>query len=445
MWSRKFKSLQVKIMFFGMISVAIGLTFYMIIQFGGENYIERVYMSEERAQKRMERLVDKFSRFVYSEDINSYDYEDIKQWCKKQDNAYLMIFNSDGDLTFETDGTMASVYTDGDSNSTAGDSTTYRIFFEDGEYDIALIEFSEYEYYDGVKILGIIGSLIALVICLLMFSQTIIRKITYLSKKVWEVRNGNLQKTVSIRSNDEIGQLADDVNEMRLSIINHYEEAEKAWEANKELLTSISHDIRTPLTSLIGFSEMMDEETDIDIIKQYAGICREKAYQLKNLTDQMFRYFLIYGNAEMELRLETYEAGTFLEQFLGEYAAALSISGYQVDFQNLKKTCTIETDVALLRRVFDNIFSNIEKYADKKQEVNIRVYPEDTSLIIVLENVIDECLDVSESTHIGVKICRKVMETLGGQYEDEEIERENQRIYRSTVTLTGCIEEQTKV
>lgn len=439
MWSRKFKSLQVKIMLYGIISVAIGLIFYMTIQFGGENYIERVYMSEDRAQKRMDRLVDKFSRFVYSEDVNSYDYEEIKEWCKKQDNAYLMIFNSDGELTFETDGTMSSVYPNGESDSTAGGSATYRISFEDGDYDIVMIEFSEYEYYDGVKVLGIIGALIGLVICLLAFSQTIIRKITFLSKEVWEVRNGNLQKTVSIRSNDEIGQLADDVNEMRLSIINHYEEAEKAWEANKELLTSISHDIRTPLTSLIGFSEMMDEETDVDLIKEYARICREKAYQLKNLTDQMFRYFLVYGNAEMELHLETYGARTFFEQFLGEYAASLSISGYQVDFKNLEEDFTLETDVALLRRVFDNIFSNIKKYADKKQVIDIWVTMEKESLIIVLENVIDECLDVSESTHIGVKICRKVMETLGGQYENEEITKENHRIYRSKITLTGCV------
>lgn len=439
MWSRKFKSLQVKIMLYGIISVAIGLIFYMTIQFGGENYIERVYMSEDRAQKRMDRLVDKFSRFVYSEDVNSYDYEEIKEWCKKQDNAYLMIFNSDGELTFETDGTMSSVYPNGESDSTAGGSATYRISFEDGDYDIVMIEFSEYEYYDGVKVLGIIGALIGLVICLLAFSQTIIRKITFLSKEVWEVRNGNLQKTVSIRSNDEIGQLADDVNEMRLSIINHYEEAEKAWEANKELLTSISHDIRTPLTSLIGFSEMMDEETDVDLIKEYARICREKAYQLKNLTDQMFRYFLVYGNAEMKLHLETYEARTFFEQFLGEYAASLSISGYQVAFKNLEEDFTLETDVALLRRVFDNIFSNIKKYADKKQVIDIWVTMEKESLIIVLENVIDECLDVSESTHIGVKICRKVMETLGGQYENEEITKENHRIYRSKITLTGCV------
>lgn len=439
MWSRKFKSLQVKIMLYGIISVAIGLIFYMTIQFGGENYIERVYMSEDRAQKRMDRLVDKFSRFVYSEDVNSYDYEEIKEWCKKQNNAYLMIFNSDGELTFETDGTMSSVYPNGESDSTAGGSATYRISFEDGDYDLVMIEFSEYEYYDGVKVLGIIGALIGLVICLLAFSQTIIRKITFLSKEVWEVRNGNLQKTVSIRSNDEIGQLADDVNEMRLSIINHYEEAEKAWEANKELLTSISHDIRTPLTSLIGFSEMMDEETDVDLIKEYARICREKAYQLKNLTDQMFRYFLVYGNAEMELHLETYGARTFFEQFLGEYAASLSISGYQVDFKNLEEDFTLETDVALLRRVFDNIFSNIKKYADKKQVIDIWVTMEKESLIIVLENVIDECLDVSESTHIGVKICRKVMETLGGQYENEEITKENHRIYRSKITLTGCV------
>ena len=437
MLSRKFKSLQVNIMLFGVISVVIGMILYGMIQFGGENYIENVYMYEDRAAKREERLVDKFSRFISNEHIKSYDYEKMKEWCNKQDSVYLMLFDADGEMLFETDGTMASVYSEGESESTAGNSDVHNVAFDDGKYDIVIIEFSEYGYYDGIKIAGFIVALVGMIICLLIFSQIIIRKITLLSSEVREVRNGNLEKTVSIRSNDEIGQLADDVNEMRLSIINHYEEAEKAWKANKELLTSISHDIRTPLTSLIGFSEMMDEETDMNLMKQYARTCREKAYQLKNLTDEMFRYFLVYGKAEMTVRTESYEVRTLMEQFLGEYAAILTLSGYQTDFRNLKENGTIETDVGLLRRVFDNIFSNIKKYADKKEEILIRVYLEEDRLIILLENVIDECLDVSESTHIGVKICHKVMNTLGGSYEEQEIKRGDQRIHQSKVLLPG--------
>ena len=437
MWNRKFKSLQLKIMLFGVFCVIMGVALYFLVQLCGERYIEKVYMSEEKAGKRMERLVNRYSSYVTKKHLNSDDYEEMKQWCKRQDNAYLMVFDGEGNLVFETDGTMSSVYQNGESGSIADPSDVYTVSFADGDYDISLIEFSEYEYYDLVKILGFVVALIGISVSLLMFSQTIIRKITLLSKEVREVQNGNLQKTVSIRSNDEIGQLGDAVNEMRISIINHYEEAEEAWKANKELLTSISHDIRTPLTSLIGFSEMMDDETDMENMKQYAKVCREKAYRIKELTDQLFRYFLVYGSAEMDACPEEYEAVTFLEQFLGEYAAILSISGYQVDFQNLEQTCVMKTDVTLLRRVFDNICSNIEKYADKKEQIGIRAYLENGNPVILLENVIDESLDAGESTHIGVKVCRKVMNTLGGNYESGEITRGKQRVYQSKVTMAA--------
>lgn len=436
MMNRKFQSLQTKIMIYGFLSALVSIVLFFTLRFCGNQYIENVYMSEDKIQKRMEKIIDQFNDFVVDGKISSNDYEKMEQWCQEKDTVYLLLYDEDGKLAFETDGTVGAVYQQENSPSTSEGSTTYQISFVDGQKAITMIDFSENDYYDRMKVVSFVVALIGLIVCVLVFSHRIIYKITFLSKEVREVRNGDLEKTISIRSNDEIGKLADDINEMRLSIIHHYEEAEEAWAANKELVTSISHDVRTPLTSLIGFSEMMEEEADVHLVKQYAKLCREKAYQIKDLTDQLFRYFLVYGNVELNLHFEEYDAIPFLEQLIGEHVALLSIGGYQVDFQNLKQPCKIRTDVTLLRRVCDNIFSNMGKYADKQETITIVASLEGETLVIVLDNVIEESTDVSASTHIGVKTCQKIMNDLGGQFESCERKEGQHRIYESKIIMT---------
>lgn len=418
------------------LSLLISVGLYAGVEYCGERYIENVYLSETKVQARLDRVIRKFKYYVKKDNISSTSYADMQKWCKKQDNVYLLLYDKNGELVFETDGTMASTYENGDSGFMETKDNIYQIKFADGTFDISMIEFSEYIYYDRITYLGIFIGMVSTIVCLLYFNQTVIHKIIFLSKEVREVRNGNWKKEIAVKSNDEIETLGKDINDMRISIINHYEQAQKAWEANRELITSISHDIRTPLTTLIGYSEMMVEETeDLSEIKKYTSICLEKAYQLKNMTDQLFRYFLIYGNEAIQVHLEEYEAVPFFDQFIGEYTVELSLKEFSIYYDDQITSGRIETDVTILRRVFDNIFSNIEKYAKKEEAIKITLVSEDHWIVITIENVIEDRKNVSESSRLGVKTCRRAMEYLGGRFEDEQIETSKKKRYLAKIYI----------
>ena len=85
----------------------------------------------------------------------------------------------------------------------------------------------------------------------------------------------------------------------------------------------------------------------------------------KALTDELFRYFLVFGRADLEMNLETLDARLLLEQLLGEAEFDLSDAGFAVQRIEFEGECSVTADPMYLKRVLDNLVSNIKKYADR--------------------------------------------------------------------------------
>lgn len=415
---KRFKSLRTKTAVVVLIALIIGLAVYYLINGLSDLIISNVYCSEERSEQRLDAYADSFNSYVIKNDITSENYAQIKSWCKVQKYVYLSIYDNDI-LRYETDGTFGELYNNSDYISYLEDEDYFVIDFKDGEKKVSMIEYSQSPYYSTMQYISYALGVIVVLMIILSFNLRIIRRTIYLSGEVREVCFGDINKNIELKGDDEISELGADVNEMRKSIISHYEKEQKALDANTELLTSISHDIRTPLTSLIGYSEMMTDNsiTDIDEIKKYATICRDKAYRLKNMTDTLFQYFLVYGNNPVELDMQEYSADDLLEQLIGEYLAELRQKDFIVQTDVVMTECRIKTDIVMLKRVFDNVFSNIEKYADIGKNVNIRVSENGNSIIIQISNSIKTSQDKPESTKIGLKTCEKIMDKLNGMFK----------------------------
>ena len=148
----------------------------------------------------------------------------------------------------------------------------------------------------------------------------------------------------------------------------------EAWNVNSELITSMSHDIRTPLTSLIGYLDILDGEVypSEDDCRRYVKSCRQKALQLKDLSDKMFQYFLVFGNDSIEMSVEPYDADILLQQIFlrSRFSAEQRGIFRKTDFT--KRVGRIRADVQYINRLFDNLFSNVRKYAAPKSEVVLR-------------------------------------------------------------------------
>lgn len=183
-------------------------------------------------------------------------------------------------------------------------------------------------------------------------------------------------------------------------------------EEKEALIHALAHDIRTPLTSILSYSEYMKEKDRIDDqdVKGYIMLMQQKAEQIKVLTNQ-----LLDGG---DRTLERIANGRFLmEQLVSEWCDVLE-DRFQCDI-NLEgcPDFSAEIDVKEFRRIFDNLASNVAKYADSECQVVLRVFEEKNHLVLEQKNKCKQSVSAVESNKIGLESIRKVVAHYGGNVE----------------------------
>ena len=248
------------------------------------------------------------------------------------------------------------------------------------------------------------------------------RYIALLSRELQAMEGGDLSSPVTIRGNDEITSLALDMEEMRKSFIERLAKEEEMTKRASELLTAMSHDLRTPLTSLIGYLDIVDlgKCASPEQALKYIRSGREKAYQIKEMTDKLFEYFLVYESSDEKLETETLDAGIVFSQLWAESSLILETEGFTISVSESGEGAVVEANVSFLRRVFDNIVSNIRKYADKDEPVICNMGVRDMFFTVEVINSVGIAAPKAESSGIGLASCRKIAQSHGGSFVSEE-------------------------
>ncbi|MDU1604098.1 MAG: HAMP domain-containing sensor histidine kinase [Clostridium sp.] len=262
-------------------------------------------------------------------------------------------------------------------------------------------------------------------------------KITCYIEEISETLNlvatGNMDATVSIKRNDELGVLASNVNKMAYNI-NELMKKEREWENQKNnLITNLSHDLRTPLTSILGFLDLIEKSTnDHKQINHYCNIALEKAKKLKYSIDQLFEFTKINN---VDLKLNKYEIGVeaLIEQVTMGFIPEFEDNNMEYRIISKSKGLKINADPILLGRAFENIISNSIKYANEGKYLNIIIDKESDNAIIKfinygdeikqedLENLfnrfyrIEKSCNREEGTGLGLAIVKTLVECHSGE------------------------------
>jgi signal transduction histidine kinase len=256
---------------------------------------------------------------------------------------------------------------------------------------------------------------------MLLFIRRLTRRIVRLSREAEIIGGGDLEAPITRSGEDELSTLANEMDQMRRSVIERMGNERRAWEANSELITAISHDIRTPMTALIGYLGLLNAEgfDDKEKAGQFASSAYAKAMELKDLTDELFRYFLVFGRSELELNLEELDARLLLDQLFAEAQFDLVDAGFTVDIKEFEGEGRIQVDPLYLKRVLDNLVSNAKKYADKAKPISVRAELSEGSLRIAMSNAVAKAMNRVESTKIGLRTCEKIMSSMQGSFSSE--------------------------
>jgi len=188
------------------------------------------------------------------------------------------------------------------------------------------------------------------------------------------------------------------------------EDKERALSEEKEqLIRSLSHDIRTPLTSIMSYSEflLLEEERSQEEYRKYLELIRKKGVQIKELTD------VLLGGGRRDLQF--FEDGRLLmEQLAAEFEEML-----EDDFdirQDIERCGKFKGnfDINEMRRIFDNLISNVKKYAEPSGKVELIIEADKSGLIIIQRNKIRHMTGEVESNKIGLAGIKRIAQNYGG-------------------------------
>ena len=395
--------------------LALGaLVFLALTQLGGILIRDR-YMSEDAVNRRKARLYADFSRYVSAQGVSGRDTAAVARWTASHEYVTIFLFAAGREQQLYAGGMLDPDNHSGYDPQVHG--RLYPIRFSDGLYQVAIGDNSQVRQRLLVSIASFAAAGVCFLLLFMWYTGRLTRRIIALSKEAAAVSAGDLERVIEAPGEDELSALADSVDEMRRSVIERMGNEKRAWEANTELITAISHDIRTPMTSLIGYLGLLCEEgREESEQRQFAQSAYGKAMELKDLTDQLFHYFLVYSKAELELKLERFDGRLLLEQLLGETEFDLCDAGFTVQRIEFEGECTVRTDPLYIKRVVDNLLSNAKKYADRSQTLLILSELKDGKLSVSMSNAIAKGGPRVESTKIGLRTCEKIMDAMGGSF-----------------------------
>lgn len=236
----------------------------------------------------------------------------------------------------------------------------------------------------------------------------------------------NAQITVS--SGDRyIRRLAADINRELKRLRRQRQKYQQGDRELKEAVTNISHDLRTPLTAISGYLELLEEEEKSEAVKRYLFCIKNRTEAMKDLTEELFCYTIV--RSEEPKKKEKTDISRVLEECLLSFYGAMVSKGIVPEIQMPDKKIIRNVNKASLVRVFGNIISNMIKYSEGEMKVELLENGEihfsnkaPKLQTVQVEKLFDRFFTVEDariSTGLGLSIARALTEEMGGSIRAE--------------------------
>ena len=249
-------------------------------------------------------------------------------------------------------------------------------------------------------------ALFLLLLLPLLFLRKKVQDIGILKDHILQMSGGDLNHPIASMGNDELGVLARELDQMRSTLYTNIQQEVESRRANQDLITAMSHDLRTPLTILHGYLDILALGRNPEQQSEYVRRCLQKTEDIQQLTDRMFEYSLVYEPPQSPLLVPIPLKN--VQHMLSEHLDFLRLAGFQTSETIAPLYGQIEGDETSLKRLFQNLFSNVLKYGDKSEPVTLQISQKNDIFQIILSNAVKKDLTGIESNRIGLKSAEKI-------------------------------------
>ena len=267
------------------------------------------------------------------------------------------------------------------------------------------------------------GSTVVSILCFsVLFLALLGDRLVYIRKITRGIDNLHTEQpeqAIPLEGNNELTELADAINHMAQARQQIREKEQALAREKEQLIRDLSHDIRTPLTSIQAYSQYLSDREQITDAekKTYIALIEKKAQQIRELTD-----VLLEGSKRQSERFEN--IAFLMAQIVAEFEAELEERfQIQADLAGCAAMAGA-LDVQEVRRIFDNLCSNIQKYADPTQPVRLSIHTQGRQLVIRQSNAILQAAGQAESYGIGLGSIRRIAQHYEGTVQIQQDDRQ---------------------
>lgn len=289
---------------------------------------------------------------------------------------------------------------------------------------------------DVFQIIIMVGAGITVfLVTFLLLMENVVNYVREITKGIRKIADGDLSAEINVQGNDELSYIATCLNDMTDKIEMLMEKEREAERTKNELITNVAHDLRTPLTSIIGYMEFlsMDKGLGEETRQKYIQLVYIKAKRLEKLIEDLFSFTkLNYGKIAM--KVGKVDVVILLAQLLEDFYPSFAERNLEQEFYCEESSIVIDADGNLLARLFENLINNAVKYGAEGKVIRVEIKKEYDQVVVSvinygyiipkddLENIFNKFYRVEQSrsentggTGLGLAIVKNVVDMHHGR------------------------------
>lgn len=316
----------------------------------------------------------------------------------------------------------------------------YPINFTDGRGYVIVSGTPEgqIEYYaSGNEFPGVIAILAAFLLTFYFMTNKKMKYLESVSNGLLEISKGNLDYRIHKYGDDELASLAGNINTMAEELKNKIENERRVEKAKSELITNVSHDLRTPLTSIKGYLGLIKDKRykEEEDLLQYVNIAYNKSEKLEVLINDLFEYTKLSNN-QINMYKQSIALNDLLDQLIDELVPICEENNTEITREFINERITVNIDANKTARVFENLLMNAIRYSLKPGKIKVVLNEEENFAVVSVQNncdtiseeeldkIFDRFYRVEKSrssdtggSGLGLAIAKNIVELQGGSIE----------------------------